>query len=137
MLSARQQAVLRSAMDRIVPADDFPSASQAGVETYFERQFNGDLRGQAAAYAACLDALDAEARATGATGFVELDATAQDELLKRIERGKARAVWPEEPARFFERLVHHVMEGYYADPGNGGNRGAVSWSMVGYGGRKT
>ena len=29
-------------------------------------------------------------------------------------------------------MVEHVLEGFYADPGNGGNRDAVSWKMIGY-----
>jgi hypothetical protein len=28
--------------------------------------------------------------------------------------------------------VELAHEGYYADPGNGGNRDAVSWRMIGY-----
>jgi gluconate 2-dehydrogenase gamma chain len=29
-------------------------------------------------------------------------------------------------------LVNHTMEGFYSDPGNGGNRDAVSWKMIGF-----
>ena len=32
----------------------------------------------------------------------------------------------------FARLVELAHEGFYADPGNGGNRDAVSWRMIGY-----
>lgn len=136
-LTSRQWAVLRSAMDAIVPADDFPSASQAGVEEYFRRQFAGDLQPLLPLYKGALAALDDEARSTGLAGFVEASATEQNALLKKIERGDVQTVWPEAPAICFQRLVNHVMEGYYADPGNGGNRGEVSWKMVGFGGRKT
>ena len=30
------------------------------------------------------------------------------------------------------RLVNHAAEGYYADPGQGGNRNRVSWRMIGF-----
>lgn len=136
-LSPRQWEILRAAMDRIVPADDFPSASQAGVEDYFRRQFAGDLKPLLPLYAGALAALDADARLAGASGFVEASSVEQDALLKRIERGDSTSLWPEPPAAFFQRLVKHVMEGYYADPGNGGNRGEMAWKMVGFGGRKT
>lgn len=136
-LTERQWAVLRAAMDAIVPADDFPSASQAGVEEYFRRQLAGDLQALLPLYKDGLTALDEEARSAGIVGFAEASAAEQDALLKIIERGDVQTVWPESPAVFFQRLVNQVMEGYYADPGNGGNRGEVSWKMVGFGGRKT
>jgi len=137
MLTPREWLVLRSAMDRIVPADDFPSASQADVEGYFRRQFGADLQALVSLYSVGLSALDEEARKVSGVGFVELSPSEQDALLEKIERGETQTVWPEAPQVFFQRLVNHVMEGYYADPENGGNRGAVSWKMVGFGGRKT
>lgn len=137
MLTESQWNVLCAAMDRIVPVDDFPSASQAGVDEYFRRQFSSDLQPLISLYSKALVALDDEARMNGRVGFTELSAADQDALLQKIERGETLAVWPEASPVFFQRLVHHVMEGYYADPGNGGNSGAVSWKMVGFGGRKT
>jgi len=136
-LTERQWAILRAAMDSIVPADDFPSASQAGVDEYFRRQFAGDLQALLPLYKSALAALDDEARGAGSAGFVEASAMEQDAVLEKIERGDVRTVWPEASAVFFQRLVNHVMEGYYADSGNGGNRGEVSWKMVGFGGRKS
>jgi hypothetical protein len=29
-------------------------------------------------------------------------------------------------------LVHTTVEGYYSDPQQGGNRGAISWVMIGF-----
>lgn len=137
MLTSRHWDVLRSAMDRIVPADDYPAASQAGVEAYFRKQFSADLQPLLPLYAKALAALEVEAKSAGGAGFVELSPAEQDALLGKIERGETEAVWPEAAPIFFQRLINHVMEGYYADPENGGNRGAVSWKMVGFGGRKT
>lgn len=124
-------------MDRIVPADNFPSASQAGVEAYFRRQFGVDLEPLLPLYADALTALDQEAQRAGGAGFVELSSSEQDALLEKVERGATQAVWPEASQTFFQRLVNHVMEGYYSDSGNGGNRDSISWKMVGFGGRKT
>ncbi|MET0429090.1 MAG: hypothetical protein ABW026_11410, partial [Microvirga sp.] len=33
---------------------------------------------------------------------------------------------------WFKVLIELAAEGYYADPGNGGNSGARSWAMIGY-----
>jgi hypothetical protein len=37
-----------------------------------------------------------------------------------------------EPALFFRRLVEHSMEGFYGDPGNGGNKNGAAWDMIGF-----
>lgn len=126
-LTARQTAVLRAAMDRVIPPDDFPGAWEAGAGDYLLGQFERDLAGQVPVYRGGLDALDMAARTAGA-GFPELDAAAQDALLARVEAGEVSA----ELARFFALLVEHTMEGYYSDPGNGGNRDAVAWRMIGF-----
>ena len=43
-----------------------------------------------------------------------------------------RAAWSTDPAAWFTQLVAFAMEGFYADPGNGGNKGEISWKMIGY-----
>ncbi|MCA9967065.1 MAG: gluconate 2-dehydrogenase subunit 3 family protein, partial [Anaerolineales bacterium] len=104
-------------MDRIIPPDEFPGAWDAGVGDYLARQFERDLRSQVEAYQLGLAALEAEAMAVRGTGFAVLDAAAQDRLLSRMEKGEVIAVWPVNPATFFQTVVTHVMEGYYSDPG--------------------
>ena len=121
-------------MDRIIPPDEFPGAWDAGVGDYLARQFERDLRSQVEAYQLGLAALEAEAMAVRGTGFAVLDAAAQDGLLSRMEKGEVIAVWPVNPATFFQTVVTHVMEGYYSDPGNGGNRDGVAWQMIGFSG---
>lgn len=132
MLTPRQSALLRAAADRIIPADDYPGAWEAGAGDYLLGQFRRDLEPLLDLYRDGLDALDAEARADGGAGFVERDAAAQDALLARVERGAVAAAWPTPPAAFFRRLVEHVAEGYYSDPGNGGNKDGIAWKMVGF-----
>ena len=132
MLTELQHTTLHALVDRIIPADDFPSGWQAGVGDYLARQFERDLRPQLDRYRAGLDALDAEALADTGTRFAELDATAQDALLRRIELGAVATSWPIDPTAFFQAAIEHTMEGFYSDPGNGGNRDGVSWRMIGF-----
>jgi hypothetical protein len=127
-----QLATLRAALDRIIPADDFPGAWEAGAGEYILRQLAGDLAHLLDVYRAGLDALDYEALAASARPFADLAPAPQDALLARIERGEAQAPWPLEAPLFFAMLCEHAAEGYYADPGNGGNRGAASWQMIGF-----
>ena len=132
MLTELQRATLRALVDRIIPADDFPSGWQAGVGDYLARQFKRDLRPQLDRYRVGLDALDAEAQAGSGLRFAELVATDQDALLRRVEAGTVATAWPIDPAAFFQAAVEHAMEGFYSDPGNGGNHDGVSWRMIGF-----
>jgi hypothetical protein len=132
MLTEQQHATLRALVDRIIPADDFPSGWQAGVGDYLAGQFERDLRPQLDHYRAGLDALNAEAQANSGARFAELDAEHQDALLLRIEAGTVKTPWPIEPAAFFQMAVEHAMEGFYSDPGNGGNHDGISWRMIGF-----
>ena len=136
MLSPNQQTTLKALMDRIIPPDEDPGAWEAGVGDYLARQFERDLRDSLELYRAGLDALEAEAQASAPAGtvarFAALPAAQQDALLRRIEAGQVAHDWPVDPAQFFQTVVQHVHEGYYSDPGNGGNRDAVAWRMIGY-----
>ena len=132
LFSERQAATLRALVDRLIPPDDFPGGWEAGVGDYLTRQLSGDLRSLLEQYRAGLDALDAEAQAIAGARFTALDAGAQDALLSQVEVGAIVTPWPVEPAVFFRHAAEHAAEGYYGDPGNGGNRGAAAWRMIGF-----
>jgi hypothetical protein len=132
MLTEQQLTTLHALVDRIIPADDFPGGWQAGVGDYLARQFERDLHPLLDRYRAGLLALNAEAQAGAGAPFAELDAEHQDALLRRIEAGAVTTAWPIDPAAFFQMAVEHAMEGFYADPGNGGNRDGISWRMIGF-----
>ena len=125
-LTELQTETLRAAVDRIIPADDAPSGWEAGVGDYFAHLLSREGRFLFPTRQG-LDALDAEARATEGLPLAALTPDAQDGLLRRVESGDVRADWPVPAADFFRRLVSQAMEGYYADPGNGGNRGEAAW----------
>lgn len=127
-LSEEQTATLRAAVDRIIPPDDWPAGWAGGGGGYLARQFAGDLAELVPVYRDGLDALDATARAAWGRPFAEGEPSGQDVLLAQIETG-ARG---EELAHFFALLVGHTMEGFYGDPGNGGNPGRIAWEMIGF-----
>ena len=119
-------------MNRIIPQDDFPNAWDAGVGNYLSRQFERDLQHQVENYRLGLETLEAESQADTGKNFTELDASTQDKLLSRIETGQVTLSWPVNSAEFFQLVIAHVMEGYYSDPGNGGNRDSIAWQMIGF-----
>jgi gluconate 2-dehydrogenase gamma chain len=56
----------------------------------------------------------------------------QDILLQRADFASQLLSNPGILQRFFRLLVAHTAEGYYSDPGNGGNRDRISWKMIGF-----
>jgi hypothetical protein len=132
LFSERQVATLHALIDRLIPPDEFPSGWEAGVGDYLAGQFMGDLQPLLDQYRVGLDALDVEAQAAGGAHFAALAAEAQDALLGQVEAGTVVTSWPIDPARFFSQVVGHAGEGYYGDPGNGGNRDTVAWRMIGF-----
>ncbi|RVX42012.1 gluconate 2-dehydrogenase gamma chain [Nonomuraea polychroma] len=126
-MTPEQAATLSAVVDTIVPADEYPSGTEAGVLDYLEGRF--DLREH---YAAGLDAVEAEARERYGGQFPVLPYERREALLRDVEAGETRTPWPFDATVFVSTVVGHVMEGFYGDPGNGGNRDAVSWRMIGF-----
>ena len=121
LLNEVQLRTLTSAIDRMVPADEFPSASQAGCVDFLLRLIQLEHLEQT--YRAGLDSVEARALKLGKS-FADLTPDQQDAQLQGRQ--------PKEQRRFIELLARQTIEGYYADPGNGGNRDCVSWKMVGF-----
>ena len=121
-LTDAQALTLAALCDRIVPADDFPSASQAGVVTYIDRQLARTYRRHRNTYRDGLEQADATSRNRFGRDLAALPAQQQVEIVGAIEQ---------QYRRFFDLVRSHTLEGYYGSPRHGGNRDAVSWRMLG------
>ncbi len=113
--------LIRAVIDRIMPPDDDPGALDLGADEFVLAQLRGDCLELAAVIRDGLVALDRSARDRFGMGLVELDAAGRDAMISTIE-----------DAAWFRALAELTMEGFYADPANGGNRDALSWTMIGY-----
>ena len=122
VLSDEHARSLATLCDQIIPADDFPSASQAGVVNYIDRQLARHYRRYQSAYRDGLDLAASMSRSR--FGVVLADATLQQQLEITVALEKQNRT-------FFELIRQHTMEGYYGSPRHGGNRDAVSWRMLG------
>ena len=131
-MTEEQLRTLRAVLDCVIPPDDFPGASEAGVADYLARQFEGDLVEKRDFYCSGLDAIENEVRTRFQTDFANLTADQQSTTLKSIESGEVFTAWPVSPQDFFNLVVNTTAEGYYSDPEQGGNRGAISWVMIGF-----
>ncbi len=121
-LSEEGARTVAALSDQIIPADDYPSASEAGVVTFIDRQLTGPYRRHQKAYRSGIERVNALCR----TRFgVEL---ARATGAQRLEI--AGALEQQDP-EFFELVRRHTLQGFYGSPRHGGNRDAVSWRMLG------
>jgi len=123
---------LRAVVDCLIPPDAFPGAYDAGVCDYLERIFQTDLAAQSEFFLAGIEGIEAEALERFNQSFADLTPDQKTSTLAAIESNDVKTSWPIPPSLFFELLVNTTAEGYYADPQQGGNRGAVSWLMTGF-----
>jgi gluconate 2-dehydrogenase gamma chain len=121
-LSDAAGRTLAALCDQIIPADDFPSASQAGAVNYIDRQLARHYQRHQSAYRDGLEAADEMSRKRFGVAFGNANADQRLQIAVVLEKEKRV---------FFELVREHTMEGYYGSPRHGGNRDAVSWRMLG------
>src|SRR5262249_39793151 len=114
------------------PPDEYPGGWEAGVGEYLFRQFERDLKEFVDMYQQGMFAIEAEALAVCGKTYTALTPDLQQGLLANIEKGQVQTVWPIDPVSFFVMLVDHCAEGFYSDPGNGGNEESIAWKMIGF-----
>lgn len=123
---------LAAMVDQIIPPDQDPGASWAGVVNYIDRQLCGPYKDLQSKYRLGLAGVDQSSRATYGQLFADLDLPQQIDLLHQLEDGKAAGtMWKQiSSSEFFRMIVDHTMQGFYGDPRHGGNREGVSWKML-------
>lgn len=151
-----EAAFVTAAVDRLIPEDDWPSASQAGVVTYLDLQLagaygsgdrlylNGPWQPGSPEQGYQLPLTPAQLYRIAIAGveqrigeerqgarFADLPATEQDRILGLLETGSF-PLTELPPPIFFETLLANTIEGYFADPIYGGNRDMAGWRMVGF-----
>jgi len=152
---------VNAATARLIPHDDLgPGAVEAGVPIFIDRQLAGTFgaagdwymqgpwaKGEktqgwqsrltpAQTYRAAIAAInDATHQASGKV-FADLTTADQDAMLKRLEKGEIALSGGVDAAGFFKIFLQNVMEGYFADPLYGGNRGMAGWKLIGFPGAR-
>ena len=113
-----EQPRLTCLVDAIIPPDDHPSGTEAGGLRFLERLL-AERPDWIARVVRVLAAVDARSRQLNDAAFADLQAEGRQTVLDALLDD------PDYP--WFANLVNG---GFYADPGNGGNDDAASWSMV-------
>ena len=120
--SDAQAASLAAICDQLIPSDDYPSASEAGVVTYIDRQLMRHFRRHRPTYEAGLNQADGLSRARCGVPLSEAPQSIRQQVVKLLEQDNPQ---------FFSLVCDHAMQGFYGSPRHGGNRDAVSWRMLG------
>jgi gluconate 2-dehydrogenase gamma chain len=129
-LTADELAILRAAVERIIPTDDLgPGAGESGVQIFIDRSLAGPNAALLPLYQGGLAALEA---AAGSGGFAAAAADAQDGVLTDLEAGSVA----DAPEGFFALLLEHTRQGMFGDPIYGGNANFAGWDLIGYPGIK-
>ncbi|HET8612281.1 MAG TPA: gluconate 2-dehydrogenase subunit 3 family protein [Sphingomonas sp.] len=156
-LNAAEMGFVAAAADRLIPPDETgPSASEAGVPTFIDRQLAGGYgqghhfylggpwpkgtptQGYQSRYApaqfyrAAIAAIEKHVGDNNSgKAFKNLDPDQQDALLKNLEGGKVD-LGAIDGKEFFTVFLQNVKEGYFSDPIYGGNRDMAAWKMIGF-----
>ena len=111
-------------VDRLIPEDDYPSASQSGVVA---RLASGAAAENRALWADLL--APGFASLSGELGGRQLDAVRDeelDQLLARVASGRVASRWPVDAPEFHRELMRVTAEQFY------GSHGTAAWRMVGF-----
>lgn len=121
-LTATQAACVAAIAARIVPTDDAPGATEAGVVYFIDRGLGSFLGVDRSAFLKGLAAFEAEAAAAHAgAAFTALPPETQDAFLKSVET-----------SAFFNQARLWTLFGLLASPAYGGNRDGVGWQLTGF-----
>jgi gluconate 2-dehydrogenase gamma chain len=123
-----QATLMEAVVDQLIPPDDFPGGKEAGTVHYIDQKLAGPYgRFYIDRYEKGLRRIDAVSVEQAGKVFASLPADQQSLVLHGIAEST-------EDRDFFNLLLGDTFEGYYGDPGHGGNRDGASWKMIGFGG---
>lgn len=119
--------------EQIIPRDDTPGATDAGVIYYIDRQLLGAHSRHQRTYRLGLESFRKTCRQVYQTSFEKLPFDQQTEALRLLEAGKAPPeLWGQQTQQaFFDLVLDHTRQGFYGSPRHGGNRNYVSYQMLG------
>lgn len=121
-LTSAQAATVVAIAARIVPTDDAPGATEAGVVYFIDRGLGSFLAGDREDFLKGLAEFERQVAARHAgSGFTALPAESQDAFLKSIET-----------TAFFQQARLWTLFGLLASPAYGGNRDGVGWKLTGF-----
>jgi gluconate 2-dehydrogenase gamma chain len=160
--TAEEAAIVDAFVDLLIPSDDLgPGAKDAGVTTFIDRQLTGPYGGHDWLYMQApfssaplpsqglqspltprqqyrqgLAALESYCKANfGGRGFAQLSVDEQEKLIGGMEKGEVK-LENFSSKMLFSAIHSNTLEGFFADPIYGGNRGMAGWKLIGFPGAR-
>ena len=132
-LHEEEIGLLDAIVEQIIPADDFPGGRWANVSNFIDRQLDTYYRKHQLAYREGLAAFEKTVKKMKGKKFEELPFGEQTTMLEKMEAGEFPGdYWKDHsPADFFDMIRQHSLQGFYGSPVHGGNRGFISYHMLG------
>lgn len=118
--------------EQIIPKDQSPGATDAGVIHYIDRQLAGVFQYDKETYRNGIKNLQDLCRKNTGKNFELLSPEEQIKLMKTMESNLIpEEEWPNgKAADFFKLIVSHTMQGFYGSPIHGGNKDFMSFEML-------
>jgi gluconate 2-dehydrogenase gamma chain len=122
-ITPRQARCLAAVVDQIIPPDDLPGASEAGVVYFIDQALGGFAAGRGELLQEGLAELDRLAGSVSAErdGFADLAFEQQTAVLQGIDT-----------TPFFNQMIFLTHCGMFAMPSWGGNRDLAGWNLIGF-----
>ena len=131
-LSEDEALTIIAIAEQIIPADQDPGATDAGVINFIDKQLAGFYSNFQESYRNGIAALNQYCLKKFSQPFEKLEWNKQTEVLNLMEKNSIEGeYWKENPAsRFFRMLRDHSMQGFYGSPRHGGNKNYLSYKMI-------
>lgn len=118
--------------EQIIPKDQSPGATDAGVIYYIDRQLSGVFHYNQETYRNGIKNLQEYCNKKYGKLFGNLIPDDQNKLLKMLELNQlSKAEWSQgQSSDFFNLILSHTMQGFYGSPIHGGNKDYMSFEML-------
>ena len=118
--------------EQIIPKDESPGATDAGVIYYIDRQLFGVFHYNQETYRNGIKNLQAWCNSKYGKPFELIIPEDQINAMKILESNQLNeAEWTgSKPAEFFNLVCSHTMQGFYGSPVHGGNKDYMSFEML-------
>jgi gluconate 2-dehydrogenase gamma chain len=127
-----EAACLIALCEQIIPADEYPGATDAGVINYIDKQIALRFPEEKEVFCKSLLHIQDYCKTVHKSLFEELQPETQIEIMKKIEEGELQGQnWENNSQRqFFNKLIDRSMQGFYGSPRHGGNKNYLSYRML-------
>jgi len=117
--------------EQIIPADNDPGATDAGVIYYIDKQLHLRFKGEIELFKNGIESLQNWCQAKYSKNFEDLSTELQIGTMQIMERGEMpQEQWAVPSRNFFNKLLSRTMQGFYGSARHGGNKNYVSFKML-------